>query len=231
MSSLKNSLILLACLFLMPLSGWAQTLDQDLQIWGSVQLRKDLDEKNFVTLEIAPRWRNNVSEFSLGQLVPSIGHEFNDHVSAQVGYMIRGTNNTQVGDGNDVIWENRIWQDVTVRGQWKKLQLANRTRLEQRFFEDVEGVALRFRNKVSEGYPLTRNEKLLLLASQEFFLNLNSPQGGPGAGYVQSRAFAGLGYRLTEKASVETGYQLEHSYDEGPDPLVHTILLRLNYTF
>ncbi len=207
----------------------AENYEQDLQMWPTLNIRKNLGNRYFVVLEANPRIGDNLGEFRLLEVVPSVGRQITDRMTVQTGYKL------WLGYGqedNPLRVEHRLWQESSNRFQWKKLTLTNRARLEERFMEGVDGVAMRFRDRLQVSYPLGEAGRWYLLASDEIFVNLNSPENGPHAGYGQNRAFAGLGRKLGRHASVEGGYQLQHTErPQAPDALTHAILMRLNLSF
>ncbi len=103
--------------------------------------------------------------------------------------------------------EYRIWEQFRVKNELldsPKLVLWNRTRLEERFIEGARGVALRLRHRV---YADVEAEKgVHAVAYEEIFINLNTVQGGPKAGFDENRFFLGLGFDVDEHSRISVGY-------------------------
>ena len=103
--------------------------------------------------------------------------------------------------------ELRLWQQVQLSKKYGPLQLVWRGRLEERFFEDSEGVAWRARSLLRGAWDLPGLDgRIALLLWDEPFVGLVGVNGEDFGAFDQNRAFVGGLLRLTPWAAVEVGY-------------------------
>lgn len=103
--------------------------------------------------------------------------------------------------------ESRLYQQLSYEQGLGPLQLSDRLRLEQRFLASApSGVAWRIRNLVRAAWGLGAERRVSLILSDEIFFDLNTVPGGPQTGFDQNRAFAGMGFKLTDHFTLEVGY-------------------------
>ena len=63
----------------------------------------------------------------------------------------------------------------------------------------------------------------------EIFVNYNSADHGPQAGFDQNRVFTGVEKTLNEHLSLTTGYLLDYvNVPDQPDQLIHAIRMHMN---
>jgi hypothetical protein len=111
---------------------------------------------------------------------------------------------------NDFVNENRAYQESLFDNYLGKLRIMNRTRFEQRFIEDVQGVSLRLRHQLRLVHPLWNSKHWFIAAQEEPFVNFNSPTNGPVGGFDQNRAYAGIRYQMTKSVAFELGYMNQY---------------------
>ena len=111
---------------------------------------------------------------------------------------------------NDFRNENRIYQESLVDRYVGDLRIINRTRLEERFIEDVEGMSMRVRHMLRMVYPLERSKHWFIAGQLEPFFNLYDRTNGPVGGFDQNRAYAGIRYQFTKAVAVELGYMNQY---------------------
>jgi hypothetical protein len=185
-------------------SGRAQAAaEHDMQMWTPITLDARIYGKFRGYFEVNPRMTDGVS--GLGQLIirPGIEYRVNDNFSLMSGYAWQS-----IYGGEQVRHENRIWQQVLLHKGFKRCSIINRTRLEQRLFNHLDGSSNRIRHMVKLNVPVQK--RLYATVSDELFINFNSITNGPQAGIDQNRLFVGMGYRFRPKARVEAGYQLQY---------------------
>lgn len=108
--------------------------------------------------------------------------------------------------------ENRPFEQSTVDWEMGPFKAQHRARLEQRLMEDQSAVSWRLRNLLRITWPLPRWPTWALVASDEFFTNLNTVDNGPEAGFDQNRFTLGISHQLTEHVRIEVDYlnQAQH---------------------
>ena len=160
---------------------------------------------------------------------PGIGYEIGDGVKAWVGYArFRARNSSgRVAD------ENRYWQQVDWRaGQWRGGQFTMRVRLEQRSLDigDDVGVVLRFLTKYVRPFPDDNSKSLII--GLEPFADLRDTDWGGESGLGQNRTYIGMGWRLNDTFTLETGYMNQYIWsDNADDRINHLAMLTIKAKF
>ena len=154
---------------------------------------------------------------------PGIGYELRDGMKAWAGYArFRARNSAgRVAD------ENRYWQQLDWRaGQWQGGRFTMRVRLEQRSVDigDDLGVVLRFMTKYVRPFAGDSNKSLVV--GLEPFMDLRDTDWGGDAGVGQNRTYIGIGWRVSNKVSLESGYMNQYIWvDQGDDRINHLAVL------
>lgn len=163
-----------------------------------------------------------------------LGYRFNKHVSIGHGY-------TWIQSFQPQLWtEHQPFQQVLLEGKLKRLKLSNRLRGEERFIQGLDGVGIRLRDEVKLIYPLDKAGKWSLIASDEFFCNLNTMSAGsssysgarPRSGTEQNWLFLGVSRKFNPHVSATAGYMLRNNSVENsgiPVPRNHMIMLTLAF--
>lgn len=186
----------------------ARGADEDFRIWENVTAIAKLGsidpslEKWRLWMESQGRFRDDArtADQALGRA--GIGYALSDRLSLWLGYAHIAT----FPEGAETQHENRIWQQVLLTEKAPFGDLTSRTRLEQRFIQNVNPVEWRLREFMRFSHPLAEGSPLSLVLWDEVFVRLNSTTPSARFGFDQNRAFAGLGYTFSEKARVEIGY-------------------------
>ncbi|MGJ0533254.1 DUF2490 domain-containing protein [Methylocystis sp.] len=189
-------------------AGPAAAVDEDFRIWENVTTIAKLGsfdpslEKWRLWLESQGRFRNDgaTADQALGRA--GVGYALSEKASLWLGYAHIATFPQDAKTQH----ENRIWQQVLLTDKAAFGDLTSRTRLEQRFIQNVNTVEWRLRQFVRFSHPLWENAPLSLVLWDEVFVRLNSTAPSTRFGFDQNRGFAGLGYSFSEKARVEIGY-------------------------
>jgi hypothetical protein len=207
----------------------AKDVENDLQQWTVVTLKKDLPHHFKLYIEAQPRTGQNITHIDRLLLRPALGYQLTPSVSLWQGYAWTPTfmNSKHKPDFNS---EQRIWQQVLVENHFKHLDMTNRTRLEERFIEGAGNTAVRARHMLRLAYPLGSSEKWSLVGYEEAFVNLNDTRIGPQAGFDQSRTFFGLNRKINRHLNAEAGYMANYvnRHNPTPDKLNHVLLVGLN---
>ncbi len=215
-------LLVLAGLWIGMASCPAAERAQDFQNWDVVTLTVPLEpqKKLLGYMEVQPRVGQ---DFSAILVRPAIGYQVHPRVSVWQGYawtpvFVPAYRN-----------ENRLFQQVVMNHELKKLKVINRTRLEQRFIQDTRETSVRGRHMVRLMLPLDKGQRWSAVLQEELFINFNSVDNGPQAGFDQNRAFAGIHRMLGNHANAELGYMNGYLNQETiPDRVVHALVFTLN---
>ncbi|MDF1753581.1 MAG: DUF2490 domain-containing protein [Verrucomicrobiales bacterium] len=124
--------------------------------------------------------------------------------------------------------EHRTWQQFGLTHDHNAVAFSYRIRVEERFIEGIDEVAIRPRFLIGLKYPLP-TPGWYLKTSEEIFINLNEVSPAIQTGYDQSRFFVGLGRPLIDGVNMELGYQLQHINGAGADFLNHFLMVGFSF--
>lgn len=178
--------------------------------------------------ELQGRMRNGVDALDQLLVRPAVGRDLTARSSLWLGYGYTPSY-PEVGD---VLTENRVWQQYLWAGPGLGSVLQWRSRLEERWIEDNDRMAWRFR----QFWRLTRQLSshaggTTFVAWDELFVHLNDT-ARTSAGFDQNRAFAGVGFGAGRHARIEVGYLNQAIRPaSGPDRENHILLAFVNATF
>lgn len=177
-------------------------------------------------LEVQPRFGRDLSELDRLLLRPAVGFRAAPWLSLWQGYAWTPLFQPRYQG------EHRPWQQATVSLRRGSLEVVNRTRLEERLIQRVQGASLRARHMLRLAFPIAGSTRWYGAAFDEAFFNLNAPDGGPRSGFDQNRAFVGIGRRLNARTSIEGGYMANIVRRPGSamDRLNHVLLVWLNFS-
>jgi len=153
-----------------------------------------------------------------------VGYRLTKHLSLLQGYAYNP------GFQPQFFVENRLFQQLDYKRHLKKMKVSFRSRLEERFIEHVDGVAIRNRNKLKLSYPIGHvkqgeHAKLAAVVYDEYFYFLNSTHSPEfQRGFDQNRVFAGLDYRWNERVTTEVGYLMQYNNRHGEHDLVNHVI-------
>ncbi|MBA2649523.1 MAG: DUF2490 domain-containing protein [Legionella sp.] len=189
------------------------TIQRDFQTWTNITITGNINKKTPVLkrvkywLENQERFGDDSTRITQSLLRQALGYEIKSNISLWVGYawIHTGFPNTTKPFTEDRVWEQLLWSTKI-----KEIKVTNRTRMEQRFLENNGKVAYRARQLVKLAIPVTCFPKFSLIGSDEIFWHKNDFIGKNGKGFDQNRFFAGIGYELNKKATVETGYMNQY---------------------
>jgi hypothetical protein len=189
-------------------TGSPARAQEDFRIWENVTTVAKLGgldpslDKWRLWLESQGRFRDDgrIPDQALGRA--GVGYALSDKVSLWLGYGHFATFRETAGAQH----ENRIWQQALLTEKTPLGDFSARTRLEQRFIQEVERVEWRARQLVRLSHPLGEGSPFSLIVWNEVFVRLNSTTPTARFGFDQNRGFVGLGYTFSEKARVEIGY-------------------------
>lgn len=209
---------------------------EDWGTWISSTYQTDFGGSRYLAfLELAPRFKDDSSEFSQFIVRPLVGYKITKQLQFWLGYTWQGEYNS----ASAVQFDNAT-QDLMQQVQWvdnitPALNLQYRFRLEQRFFTDADtGHRMRHRLRLQYTIPGSR---VYLIAIDELFVYFNSLNDSPKersvqTGVNQNRSYAGIGYKLTPHINLDTGYQLQYVQSfGGEDAYNHIWFTNFNVVF
>ena len=191
----------------------------DWQAWPSITVNHPLDDRFQVSAESQLRFDEDISRLDVALIRLDVDARLSGRTFAALGY--DHFRKAAAGTGS----ENRVWQQIQHGFSAGPFSLGNRLRIEERFIENTEGVAVRGRYRLRMDYPLA-DPAWHLVASNEVFLNLNSVEGGPSRGFDQNRLFGGFDLYFSHRFHVETG--LQWRLEDGENDYVLMLGLTFN---
>jgi hypothetical protein len=194
--------------------------DHDAQIWTSITASKAVSSKVDATLELHSRYTDEVSRIGQVLIRPSATYKFANGWSVTGGYVYVRTRfaNTQPND------EHRTWQQVGYTFAAKSatgLAMTGRTRVEQRFRPDSDGVGWRLRQQLRAQLPLPDGGPVRAVIWNETFVGLNTTRWDRHDGVDQTRTFIGASLPVTKSVTVEPGYLNQTVFRIGPERVNH----------
>ncbi|TDE17396.1 DUF2490 domain-containing protein [Dyadobacter psychrotolerans] len=165
-----------------------------------------------------------------------LGYKLSDKQTILLGYTYFGSWEKENGE---LLYEpeNRIYQQYQLENKFTKIEITNRLRYEQRFINtaDQNVFAQRFRHYIQIQIPLISDAEfkkgLYTSIQNEIFLNVQGKNKINHHLYDQNRVYLGLGYRLSEKIEMESGYLFRYQIQEDQNVRnnILQLLLRTSY--
>ena len=215
-------------------SCFARPLHPDFELWQNISvfgsLRPVDASLNRVRYYLYERtaWGDTVTRLSQTLFLGGAGYAVTPHWSLIAGY---GYHYSTSPFDIPQLYGQRVFQQARWHKTCGTVTVISRTRLAERFLSDVSGMALRARQKFKISAPLNFAPSFLVVASDEFFwdINNNSDDGDRYGinGFSQNRLFAGIGYAFSSRMVAELGYQNVFLRKSSDNLLSHAIYLKL----
>lgn len=177
---------------------------EDEQVWLNLTAMGPVSGDLIYFAEIQPRFGNGASKPDQTILRGAVGWKLSPELSVYQGY----THIVLPSQGGRDVNEERSFQQVnwTIGKPWNG-ELSSRTRLEQRWRSDGDGMGWRLREMLRYEKPLKPGSQAInALVYAEGFAALNSTDWGQKAGFDQLRSFVGAEVKLMGKSTAEIGY-------------------------
>lgn len=150
------------------------------------------------------------------QLLPRVGlnYKIDDNSMVTAGYAFIPTQTDfDEGWGNNMVTENRVWEQFILRNSIGSIKIRHRYRLEQRWVKNGNNTSYknRARYMLSFKIPLSKKEDFPLFLSvyDEIFINISDEP------FNQNRLYTALGYQFNTNANVQLGYLKHHNTAAG----------------
>jgi hypothetical protein len=207
------------CLFAIML-GTAAIAQTTFNGWVAVNNTFKVNKKFSIHLDVQARSTNQLDHLNTFIFRPGLNWHFRKNMIATVGYGFVSHRRTPGGVAG-YSPEHRIWQQLIINHHAAFVAIQHRFRLEQRFignFGVVNGefekggnrFANRFRYFARSIIPFNGSKPFARgvfgAVQNEVFLNLGNKTGVNGKFFDQNRLYLALGYRLSPKFDLETGY-------------------------
>jgi len=183
--------------------------DSDVGAWLVISMTDRLP-----TSEHSGRWRYwfdaqaRYSDIGSGnnQLVarPGLGYELRPTLTVWAGY---GRFRAH-GNFGSTLTEDRFWQQLSWRFRsWEQSSLSMRFRVEQRSVSSGSDIGLVLRTQLKYVRKVSAANRASLVASLEPFVVLRDTDWGARSGLRQHRSYFGVAWTLTNRNTLEVGYQ------------------------
>jgi hypothetical protein len=204
--------------------------EEDTQLWTAAMAMVDVPRGPgrvplVVMADTQYRYFGNASRLGQNQVRASLGIRVNKTTVLSQGYVYTRTSPS----AGLVSHEHRPFQQAMFRivGNGRGPTVIGRTRLEERFLEGSSDMAVRARQMVRVNAPLGRG--FVAIGTSELFVNLNSADWGPRAGFDQLRLFGGIGVPIARGLWIEAGYMNQYvARHARADRMNHNISLTLS---
>ncbi|MFM9977789.1 MAG: DUF2490 domain-containing protein [Sphingomonadaceae bacterium] len=194
----------------------ANAADEIFELWLNPTAAIDLG-KGEVELETAQRIRDGRDDTYFVRLW--YGQDIARDVSLQGGVEQRWQ-----GRGE----ERRLLQQLSI----KRGLLRSRSRLEQRFVDSDDRMALRFRQRLGVSVPFDASEATTFVANAEGFLTLRSGDRGGQTGLTALRTYIGFERALGKHVEIGLGYMRAQEFRSGAaDRVGHAPLVAVGLKF
>jgi hypothetical protein len=210
----KINIFVALTIFGLLLSGPVIADINDNQTWGNITAVGSLSSfnpalKNFkYWAEFQGRFGDNTSRFSQAIIRPGIGYDINTTTSVWLGYALV---QTAEPFSKTTFNERRFWQQLTLSDKFSFGTVSSRSRLEERLAPRLgDDTSLRLRQLFKVWVPLTAAPGYSVVASDEYYLNLNNADWGLRKGFDQNRAFIGMAYDFDKEIKTEIGYMNQY---------------------
>ena len=174
----------------------------DAQVWVPIQARIKLNDRFRSGSKGSSAWAATAcARRSSARRSATTRSRTGASTSDTVGSRASTTSGTRTGIYQESLFDNYVGN----------LRIMNRSRLEERSIEDVEGVSMRVRHQLRMMYPLERSKHWFIAVQDEPFVTLNDRlPGGLVGGFDQNRAYVGIRYQFTKAVALELGYMNQY---------------------
>ena len=159
--------------------GWRvpRTAHADGQLWVLASVTKTLPPDWRLSVDFAPRWEQDVSDYSRNVMRAQMARRAGRKVASAVGYEFTDSQSSdRHGD------EHRIWQQVQVQQRVGSWTLSHRGRLEQRWLRLAPSVVVRTRYQFRARTPDRAKPSLVVAGARRTALHPPRHRPRPGTG-------------------------------------------------
>ena len=215
----KISFFLCLCLFSYKIQA-QNTADTKLGAWYMYNGSHKLSHKFAIKSMAHFRYYELASEFQQEIYRLGINYTFNAKTNLTIGYSFVSTD-FDYKTPSSHINENRIYEDLNIKGNLYKFNLRHRIRLEHRFLENL--TSHWFRYDLNVKYPISTNWSVY--AFNEIFLNIDQSKR-----FVQNWTGTGFLHKLNNNLKLQLGYFYQKFADTGFHRLQIGLILNTNHT-
>lgn len=210
--------LLAGALPVMAMLSPAVAATQESQLWITEMATIHASKDDLVTIDASQRARSDTGSGG-EQFLARIALDHRISPAVQVGGAIAYLK-------SEVDQELRFHQQVTLsKGIWQA-----RTRMEERFFDNVDTASWRLRQRLQASVPLDRAKQWTMIAVTEFFFHLNRARPSDRTGLAVMRQQIGLRHPIGKNLDAQLLYMRQQTFREArPDVVAHIPWLTLSW--
>ena len=191
---------------------------QESQMWITEMATVHASKDDLVTIDASQRARSDTGSGG-EQFLARIALDHRISQAVQMGGAIAYLK-------SEVDQELRFHQQVTLsKGIWQA-----RTRMEERFFDNVDTASWRLRQRLQASVPLDPAKQWTMIAVTEFFFHLNRARPSDRTGLAVMRQQIGLRHPIGKNLDAQLLYMRQQTFREArPDVVAHIPWLTLSW--
>jgi len=172
----------------------------DGQIWVLASLTKAFAVDWRLSVDFAPRWERDASDYSRTVLRVQIARVLGKRVMLAAGY-----EHTEP-ESIIVRREDRLWQQVQVQQRPGAWSVSHRARFEERWLRLAPSTVVRLRYQLRAAHPIANSQVWSWQVFDEVFFTLRGTRLGPSQGFDRQRLGGGVSRALSSHVTAEVGY-------------------------
>ena len=147
-----------------------------------------------------------------------IDYNLNNNITLCVGYMFLDIDTNYAISGENHMYENRPFEQISFKHKRSQLSITHRLRLEHRFLNYKHTINEKHRFRYRLGAKIDLNNYLFIHINNEVFANLKNDV------FTENRFYAGVGIPLSKNNSLQFGY-INHNINKSNYNRLHLGLL------
>lgn len=192
------------------------------------------------------QWRStdNIKSMQTLLLRGGVNYKAGKNITVTGGYAFISNRKT-ISGVSGYAPENRLWEQLVINQKIKKISIAHRLRIEQRFISQSAVVnnelvnegsvnAGRLRYFARSIVPLTRDKNFFrgyfAALQNEVFINIGNRAAVNGKYFDQNRLYLAIGYKCNSKLSFDFGYMNQYISGRGDSFTNNHIVQLATYT-
>ena len=216
-----KKIIITLCVCIFTLNAYTQTNPENkLGTWYMYNGSHKLSDKFAVKSMAHFRYYEIASEFQQEIYRLGLNYTFNSKTNVTLGYSFVSSDTDYKAPSSNIN-ENRIYEDLNIKGNLSKLNLRHRIRLEHRFLENL--TSHWFRYDLNVNYPISNHWSVY--AFNEIFLNIDKSKR-----FVQNWTGAGFLHKLNNNLKLKLGYFYHKLPNKGFHRVQIGVILNTNHT-
>ena len=164
----------------------------DGQLWLLASVTRSLTPDWRVSVDFAPRWERDISDYSRNVLRLQVARALGAKVAVVGGYEYTDSRSVVTRD------EHRVWEQVQVQQRVGSWTLSHRGRLEQRWLHLAPSVVVRTRYQFRASHPIAGSRRWSWQVLDEVLYTVRGTRFGPEQGFDRHRLGGGVAHALID---------------------------------